>query len=180
MIEKIPKNPEIDYEYHMDIINEVCSLPTAWITTISRYEDKTLTHRLIVSNLGYNDIILPTQGKLKELTLYGICFYFNDLVYEKYPYLKEKDIIKSVAFPNLQFRIAPYSNKYNEIPQLDILDYLCNIISEREKKYNTKAQVLQYFIVDNIDIFRFLSHNPSYRDYMAYYDHNTRVLTVNE
>lgn len=193
------KIPQIEYEHVYDVIKtEDYNLPRVVVKTINRYiikskEEKTLTHRLILSNLGEDEIELPIpftnfQGEKREFSLSSHP-RFNTILYREYPDLREKDIIKSVAFPNLQYHIAPYGNMYNKIPKLQVLDNLIMYTLFKDDKDDENkpdsidiigADTLMYFIVDNIDIFRFLSHNPRYREHMAYYNKDSRILTINE
>lgn len=158
-------------------------------------EESINTHRLYLVNLTENIARIPIQN-VKDITGVRTRIALNSnpkftkMIYKQYPDLKERDFIYSVAFPGIIYNIAPYGKRYNQLPKCELIDNILHSIELNDEEYmdlrpeyvkDNDCEVLIYLLVDNMDIFRLLSHNPYYREHLAHINTlNDGKLTINE
>lgn len=195
----------IEHVFLIDNIKtEIEELPEVDIGILNRYviykdkEERVNTHRLYLVNLTSITRFIPihpVKNVLGEETSIELRGYpeFTNMIYDKYPDLKERDLVHSVAFPGLIYNIAPYGKRYNQLPECKLIDNILYAIQNKDEDFentyikeyvrDNDCEVLIYILIDNEDIFRFLSHNPYYRERLAYITITTldkARITINE
>lgn len=193
----------IEHIFLVDTIKTgIEELPKVDIGILNRYviykdrEERVNTHRLYLVNLTENIARIPIQNvkniigaNIEEVELKSNP-KFVKMIYKQFPDLKERDLIHSVAFPGILYNIAPYGKRYNQLPKCELIDSILHSIQLDDKEYmdirpeyvkDYDCEVLIYLLVDTMDIFRLLSHNPYYREHLAYINTlNDGKFTINE